>query len=335
MRHIDFQALLDQERVEYVTRGKNVKRGELNIRCPFCASADPSHHMGINLESGWWACWRNNKHRGKSPVRLLVALLGVPYWRAREMAGLDRDYVDPDGFSSVAARLRSAGWNPAEEPRALPRLTFPRSFRQLSWGVATRKHMDYLVERGFPESDVESLAYDYDLRGEATGDWAYRLILPYYMDGDLVTWTGRAIGRAELRYRDLSIEDSVVPPKHTLYNHDALLDGGRWLIVVEGPVDVLKLDFYGKPYGLRAVGLSTNSITEDQLHLLAAGFNNFEHLGAMMDAATSLGVVDSMRMRQNLAFIHGDAQMFKPPGGAKDAGAADPVDIMNFAKELT
>lgn len=337
MKRVDFQRLLDEERIEYVTRGKNVKRGELNIHCPFCGSADPSFHLGINLDTGYWACWRNQDHRGKSPLRLLVALLKIPYWRAREIAGLTKDYVDPDGFSEVANRLLRGRQVSPETPEVFEPLAFPPEFREITGGVSTRRHWDYLIEeRGFHPRDVADLCYDYRLQAATSGRWAHRVILPYYLDGDLVTWTGRAIGRSEYRYLDLSVDDSILPPKETLYNYDCVTEGGKWLVVVEGPVDALKLDFYGRKYGVRAVGLSTNSITEEQVHLLADGYLNggFKALGAMMDRGSALAAVDSMRMSQQLRFIDYAARMLDTPGGAKDAAAASPGDIRDFAQTI-
>jgi hypothetical protein len=331
----DFAKLLREEGIDFIQRGKNVKRGELNIRCPFCASADPSHHMGLNLSTGQWACWRNAEHRGKSPLRLLVKLLNVSYWRAREIAGLDRDYIDPDGFSSLVARLKSTGWSTAKAPERAPeKLQTPSAFRPLTWGVATRRHMDYLIQRGFDERDADSVAYDYALQGATSGRWAHRVILPYFLDGELVTWTGRAITPSEYRYLDLAVEDSLIPPKQTLYNYDALIAGGEWLVVVEGPIDALKLDYYGKPYGVRAVGLSTNSMTEDQLYMLAEGMCKFKHLGVMMDNAGPVSVVDGMRLRQQLTIADPTARILPVPGKAKDAGDATPSQIQSFSEEL-
>jgi len=335
---VDFQSLLREGGVPFIERGKNVGRGEINIRCPWCASADPSFHMGINLETGHWACWRNRKdHSGKSPVRLLVKLLGLPYWRARELAGLDPTYVDPDGFSSVVARLKSTGWSKDKAPDLAPKtLEFPRSFRPIIDSVATGRHRDYLITRGFHPDDLDELCYAYNLQASIGGDpkWNARVILPFYLDDQLVTWTARAMGNADIRYRDLEYDESVIPPKQTLFNHDVLLCGGTWLILQEGPVDALKMDFYGAPYGVRSVAMATNSMSEEQLYLLAEGFCNFERLGVMMDNATSTSIVDSMRMRQEIQFITPNSVILKTPGGLKDSGAASPDQIRSFVEEL-
>lgn len=336
MRTLDYQALLHEHRIEFITKGKNVKRGQINIRCPFCASADPSYHMGLDLESGWWACWRNSNHRGKSPVRLLVKLLNIPYWSARDLCGLGLDYVDPDGFSTVVQRLKSVGWSKdsKKDRKPIPKLTMPDDFRPISGGFATRRHVDYLVQRKFNESDVLDLAYDYNLQAVTGGYWSHRIIMPFFMDGDLVTWTGRAISGQEPRYQDLSIANSVVEPKRTLYNHDALLAGGSVLFIVEGPLDVLKLDFYGKSLGLRAVGLCTNSVTDEQQFILADAVSRFSLVCIMMDRANSMSIVDGMRLRQQMQFAGREVKVMVPPAGRKDAGECLPKEIREFAREV-
>jgi hypothetical protein len=152
MRPFDWQTFLREHRIAFITQGANVKRGELNIKCPFCGSADPSQHMGLNLDTGWYSCWRNRaQHSGKSPVRLIMALLRVPYHRARELAGLGEAYVDPEGFDALAARLlRSEGMTgrPAEVRRR--KLFMDESFEPIRNHGRTRKAYEYLRdERGF------------------------------------------------------------------------------------------------------------------------------------------------------------------------------------------
>lgn len=338
MRAIDWRRLLTDEGVPFIERGPNVKGGEINIKCPFCGSADPSQHMGLNLDTGWWACWRNKRrHSGKSPVRLLMALLRIPYWKARELAGLSEDYVDPEGFNAVAARLLGrlqgdTAQQLAERPEARF-LGFPREFQSLtSRSARCGRHWAYLEGRGF--DDVAALAEVYDLRFASSGQWANRIIIPYFIDSDLVTWTARAIGEARLRYLDLPVEESLVPPKRTLFNYDAIARGGRILIVVEGPVDALKLDFYGYGVGVRAVALSTNSLNEEQIFMLEEASDQFEELGVMMDASPA-GMVDSMKIKEELSFIFGTIRTIGVPYGLKDAGAMTAHQAITFTDQLT
>lgn len=341
MRPMNWERLLAERRVPFVTSGPNVKRGEINIRCPFCGSADPSHHMGINLETGWWSCWRNrSQHSGKSPLRLLMRLLSVPYGEAREIAGLGKDFIDPEGFDAIAARFIQRGKD--ARPGTVDRrsLSFPNSFTQLhAKRPRTWRCINYLGLRGFDgESaagkDVDLLCELYALQMSDHWEWKDRVILPYYQDKQLVTWTGRAITEARIRYRDLEVEESLLPPKETLYNHDAIYDRkAHALVIVEGPFDALKLDFYGRPWGVRAVALSTNSVSEEQTFLLHSATSNFEHVMVMMDNASALGLADSMRLKQELNFIP-QLRIVSVPAQRKDAGELSADEVITWARAL-
>lgn len=340
MRPFDWVEFLREHRIAHVTHGPNVKRGETNIRCPFCGSADPSHHMGLNPDTGWWSCWRNRaQHSGKSPVRLIMALLGVPYARARELAGLGVGYVDPEGFDALAARLlRSGGTGRPEEVRRR-KLLMDAAFLRIQPSGRTRHAFAYLrEERGFngrsaAGEDVEVLCDLYGLR-MGVEDFHSRIVLPYVMDGELVTWTGRAMGRSALRYRDLSIDESILPPKETLFNHDAMHDKhARILLVLEGPFDALKADFYGEPFGVRAVAMSTNTLTEAQAYLLQSAVH-FERVLFGLDNKSGFGAVDSMRIKQAVAFLGDAFGTVNIPYGAGDAGELTPEEATEWAQVL-
>ena len=332
-RTIDWIRLLDEHRIPYIERGPNVKRGEANIKCPMCGSADPSFHMGLNLETGWYSCWRNRKaHSGKSPLRLIMRLLGVPYWKAREIAGLSADFIDPEGFTAVVARLLGRAEKAQEMPENVNRyLAYPDDFRPLR-GSSARRHREYLLARGFEY--VDDFAELYDLAHTTSGDWAHRVVIPYKIDGDLVTWTGRAIAKAVIRYRDLPVDESLVPAKETLFNYDCIAKGGRALVIVEGPIDALKVDFFGREVGVRAVGLSTNSVSDEQAYMLEEARGQFDRTLVMMDQASSLGFVDSMRICQELAFI-GKVSPIKVPYGLKDAGAMTASEAIEWTNKLS
>lgn len=339
MRAFDWRRLLTEQRIPFIESGANVKRGELAIQCPFCGSADPSKHMGLNLETGWWSCWRNRSmHSGKSPVRLIMRLLRVPYGRAREIAGLGDDYVDPEGFDAVMARFM--GRNPDVRPEQIDRrfLEFDEGFTPITDAIRTRRYWNYLYGRGFTGSsdagnDIELLCKLYKLRAGMRGPWVDRLVIPYFQDGKLVTWTARAITPATIRYRDLDLETSLLAPKETLFNHDCMAGGGKALVIQEGPIDALKIDFYGQPYGVRSVALSTNSIQEAQTYLLQGAVDRFERVIVMMDNATKLGIIDSMRMKQQLFFLK-NVSIEPVPYGVKDGGALTPRQVINWAVRL-
>lgn len=342
MRAFDWERLLRENRIPFDTHGANIKRGELGIRCPFCGSADPSKHMGLNPETGWWSCWRNrSQHSGKSPLRLIMRLLRVPYAKAREIAGLDASYIDPEGFDAVAARIMGRSpevIKPSDGDRRFLQ-TDPR-FIPIRDKVRTRKFWNYLYDdRKFTGQDrwgtpdVDRLVEQYGLLAGVHGNWIDRVILPYYQDGKLVTWSGRAISHATIRYRDLEVKESILAPKQTLFNHDCMLEGGKVLVIQEGPFDVLKVDFYGKRFGVRSVGLSTNSIKEDQAFLLQTAVGRFSKILVMLDTKKELGIVDSMRMKQALHFLP-DLEICPVPFGAGDGGNLSRNQALDWAESI-
>jgi hypothetical protein len=335
-RPIDWLRILKDNRIPYIESGANVKRGEVAIKCCFCGSADPSMHMGLSLETGWWSCWRNRKqHSGKSPLRLLMQLLKVPYGVARELAGLGADYVDPEGFDAMAAKLLRIGSREDDARPTRRKLTLDADFRIIEEQGRTRPHFNYLVDtRGFYVEDVERLGAEYGICAGVSGDFAGRVVMPYYQDGDLVTWTARAVGRSAIRYRDLELESSILPPKMTLYNHDSITAGGVVLVLQEGPFDALKVDCYGKAWGVRSVALSTNSIQDEQVYLLQAAASTFEHVVVMMDNKDKLDITDSLRMRAELALLP-SLSISAVPFGVKDGGDLTPKQVKQWAQQIT
>ena len=330
---VNWRNVLQEHGIPSIDRGPNVKRGELNIQCPFCASADPSKHMGLNLESGFWACWRNREHRGKSPVRLLVKLLGIPYWQARKIAGLtEESYADPDGFDAVAARImKRTGVEKVEHVRReflKPDIEFEPLARN-----GSKRFLRYMAEERQFGYEADYLFDMYGIMYAQRGPFKDRIVIPYFVDRELVAWTARAIGPATIRYRDLERDACLIPIKEMLYNYDCGRDGGKALVVQEGPVDALKVDMFGRSYGVRSVALSTNSISDEQIYMLDEIAPQFERVLVMMDMATELGIVASMRMKQDLGAIP-NMEIVPVPFGAKDGGALSPGQVERWAQQL-
>ncbi len=336
MRAFDWKALFIQHRIPYIESGANVKRGELNCKCPWCGNSDPSFHLGLNLTSGWYSCWRNRgAHSGKSPVRLVMKLLHLPYWKAREVCGLSEDFIDPEGFDAAAARIMGREpivGRPAQIKRNF--LAFDKYFMPIvDERISTRRWWNYLYTRGFDNADIPALCAQYQLMACRDGMFTNRLIIPFFLDGKLITWTARAIARARTRYMDLELDRALIPAKETLYNHDCIPEGGRVLVLVEGPLDALKLDFYGQPFGVRAVAMSTNSMTEHQVYMLESAITKFDYVGVMMDEKHDTGFVDTMKMKQSLFFLP-RVKSLSVPAGRGDAGECLAHEVKSWAQQL-
>lgn len=332
--------MLVEAGIEVLDRGHGVAKGNFNIHCPLCGAADRGHHMGISLDKGWWGCWRNAEHRGKSPVRLMVAALGKPVWEVRRLLGL-HDTPDPGAFDGLRARL-VPNPSPSRESGAQggkpPSLTLPIDFHTFDprrGTTASRRFAEYVQGRGFTGRAFEDVTHAYSLRYAFRGPFKDRVILPYMYKGDVVTWTGRSVYATErLRYRDLEQAESVIFKNELLYNYDGAAMGGQALIVLEGPFDVLKGDYAGQPHGVRCVGLSTNNVSDSQLGQIAELSDAFERVYVGMDTATPFDKMASYRM---LATMRGvvDARMI--PGLetlGKDVGGASVRAVSTLFKGL-
>lgn len=324
-------------RIEYVASGPNVARENINIRCPFCGTGDTSHHMGLSLVGEGWGCWRNNTHRGKDPKRLVMRLLGCTWEAAASIVG------DPIGMplpqeGSFADEV-SAIMGPKQAPSVTSResLLWPREMRPIEDRALGRIYVDYLVSRGYSLSEALSLIERYDLRYAFKGPFSYRLIIPVYMEQGLVNWTGRTVVDHTVRYRSLSADPEkaekdglpVAPMsiEQTLWNYKQLLkEGGKVLSVVEGPMDSLRVDYYGREYGIRSTCLfGTGNLSDEQVWLLESLVDRFERRVLVLDPDAAFV---SIAMQQRLGFLGFEFQVL--PGDVEDPAVMKKAEILQF-----
>lgn len=275
---VDF---LNANNIPYVTSGPNTKRGEISIACPMCGD-DPSQHLGINLRTGAWGCWRNRfEHKGRRPYKLIVHLLGCSYAHARMIVD-QYSLTDTKSFDSL-----TLDFDEKEDPDFSSDLRFPNEFRQIKSEGTTLRFWKYLRRRGF--GNVNKLTRKYNLKCCNTGPWKDRIIIPVYENNELVSWTGRAIAPTEKapRYKTLSTEEpgyhqALIKVTDTLFLYDQLT-GGDMLFVNEGPIDALKIDFYGNEYGAHATCLFTSSISTNQIYLISQVAKRYKDTWLLLD----------------------------------------------------
>jgi hypothetical protein len=250
--NMDWSKLLDDNHIHYVTRGPNTKRGEVSIKCPWCGSDDPSEHLGINLETSFWGCHRNQAHRGKGAKRLIQALLGCSATQANLVIA-QYDRADPEA-------LETPLFAETEPPvKVTGALKLPPEVRDIP---PNGRFYDYIRSRGY-ENPLD-VCRTYNLKSASTGRWKDRIIIPIYADGTaLVAWTARAISRPVSAPRYLS----EGPIKEIIFNLQQLI-GGYCLFITEGPFDAMKVDFYGRVHGSDATAVFGTSITPNQISLL-------------------------------------------------------------------
>lgn len=264
---------LNDHGVHYVTTGKNVGKGYVAVKCPFCGSADPSEHMTIAISGSGWKCWRNHEHRGQKPHRLITALTGMSPSAVNALVGNDGSAIVRDFASYVRDQL--ADKNEVREP--LAEIEMPSTFRPI---VSAKMYVRYLRKRGFtPEH-----AQQYGLMYATCGEWVGRIIFPIRnRSGKLVAFTGRAIGNSALRYKT-----SEVDINRLLLFEDQLfaIEGRkpkRMLVVTEGPFDALKVSVLGKEHGIVGTCVFTSSPSPDQRATLRHLSTRFDHIVALFD----------------------------------------------------
>lgn len=320
--------LFEDNNIEYVTRGPNTKHGEVSIRCPFCAEEDPSQHLGINLNTNAWGCLRNARHRGMSTPWLIAALLGCSNHQAK-LVLRQYDVGDPEALPDPATLFEPTGeaLNGAE-PRSSGPLTLPGDFKTIENRRLVKPYWDYLVRRGFEHPG--SMIKHFGLKCALLGRWKGRLIIPLWGGhhrNNLLGWTARAIGKTVNAPRYLSSGEEI---KQTVFNYPNLKrTGGRLLTVVEGPMDALKLDYFGKQYGCRATCLFGANMTEAQADCINRLCYEFDHVAVMLDPDA---VEQGFDVRNWL--IHRNVSMQQVPEGAEDPGAMSGRQVHDYISSM-
>ncbi len=269
----DFEYFCQQNRISYISRGVNVKKNEINICCPFCAETsdpDPSHHCGVDSDRGVFSCWRNPTHRGKKLHRLIMKLMKCSFANAQQILGLPVWTTPPSIFKQFDDDFEKLF---EDDHVNKDPLFFPKEFKPFNTGFHHEKSFaNYLISRSFVKNHITKLATDYSLLWAASGDFKQRIIFPNYYDGVLINWTSRSIVPNPVRYRALSEDEgALVSVKQSIYQWDELIKNPtRCAVVTEGPLDALKVDFYGQKYGFRGTCLFGKQSTMEQQSLLIA-----------------------------------------------------------------
>jgi len=319
---MDIIGILNRLQIPYRSSGHNVAKGNVVVNCPWCGGADSSGHLGINTTNGYWGCWRNRLHRGKSLPRLLVAIAGITYDAAFQLTGR-RAAPQADDFMKAIEALKAEPV--ADEPRKVPKgIKLLPEFRAIYPDGPTRAFYDYLADtRGMGALTDRVITY-YNLRCAFRGPFAQRIILPIYENDRVVSWTGRSIRKdAEIRYLSLSEqpdEKKGLPAathslKDLLLDLDDLASGGRVLIIVEGPFDSMLFDIYAQRYDCRVTCVFGLSMTDRQVSLIREVSDGFDRTAILFDHDAG---GNAMELADALADIRPDVWFL--PENVKDPG---------------
>ncbi len=198
--------ILEMHDVPHAGAGhRHGRHGWVQVDCPWCGQGSGKFHLGISLTTGASSCWRCGK---KNTAAVLAALTGLPQAKAREHI---------DGATLEATPARHTG-----------RLALPYGRQPLG-----NAHKAYLAGRGL---DADMVAQVWGVEGIGlAAKLKWRLFIPVFHYGELVSWTTRSIGTEGQRYLSAGSNEESVPHKHILYGADYAKHA---IVIHEGPLDV-------------------------------------------------------------------------------------------------
>lgn len=242
---MDIIRLLQDYNIPFQTEGhKHCRPGWVNMSCCFC-TGNPGMHLGNNLDTGQWYCWRCGWH----PTNITLAkLLNIS---ASDVKILIRQYK---GQSKIASQNKKIKIKPHK---------LPSDCREM--GV---RHRRYLEKRNFDPDKIEKM---WGVLG--TGpvslldgiNYSHRVLAP-------ISWQGQPVS---FQARDITEKHKVkylACPKHREeILHQNILYGrsDKWgdsIICVEGITDVWR-------FGYKAVGVFGIDYSLSQLRWLCKLFN--------------------------------------------------------------
>lgn len=262
-RAINFKKLFKDAHIK--TRD-DPSRHWTHINCPFCKNPVDTHFNGgfFSLKPAF-NCFRCGVHSYYDAVSLALNIsIGETYKLLKSY-----EYIPKETFEKKVAKA---------EHLDLPGYHLDENEKE------------YLRGRGF---NVEYLESKFHIRGGGiAGDWSYRILIPIYFNHVLVSWTGRSILPKDVieelgipRYKNLSIEQSVINSKEIFFNLDNC--NGKEVILVEGPMDVLR----GNDNCICSLG---TSVTREQELFLKNRFEKvfiaFDNEPAAQEKAKHLGM---------------------------------------------
>jgi hypothetical protein len=279
------EEFLKENNIDYRDSGPDVAKDNVNVKCPYCDN-DLMQHMGINLKTGMYGCWRNIHHRGSDVSYLFRKITNVSLLEIRRQIGV-KIALETDDVKNMLFALNEDSEINISKIKVIggkDNLSLDKSFRVL-WNGRYEQDLTpynkYLKARGF--DDIERLAIDYRLHFCMYGYWQHRIIFPIYFKARLVTWISRSIrDDVDRPYLDLSVLESVRHANFCLFDYDYIAEGGRNLYVTEGVFDALKIAWYCNKKD-KATCLFTNSMTDEQKDLLIRVGSRYDNVFITLD----------------------------------------------------
>jgi len=207
--------------------------GWINFDCPFCGRDSHKYHMGYSVTDKFVTCWRCGSHR---LIDTIIELTNFSYKEAKKLLG--------------SLEIET----PEKKIKKQSKLVIPKGVEKLKL-----VHKEYLLDRGFNWKEIEHLWKIFGI--SVAPRLAWRIFIPIYYHGEIVSWTTRSISKNPkiTRYISASENEELIHHKHLLYGEDFARHA---IIVVEGVFDVWRI-------GPGAVATLGSGYSNEQLERIA------------------------------------------------------------------
>lgn len=232
----DIKEYLGDTGVTYWDSGKNVTQGWTTLSCPFCG--DRSNHGGVSPDGDTFSCFSCGQ---KGHVtRLIQRLEGFSWAKAKER------FQEYSNDLLIYTHKTVDRASKVEWPLPNAEKTFPSL------------HAQYLTGRGYDPKQLREL---FGIQAVyQTGPMNYRIVIPIYENGKLVTYIGRDVTeKAILKYKNLPTRQSILTAKECIYNLDNVHEEA---LIFEGVTDVWRFSY-------NAVATMGLQFTQRQVRLLS------------------------------------------------------------------
>jgi hypothetical protein len=318
----DWRTFLDTQGIHYVERGRNVSRGNLAIKCPFC-NDDPSEHMNVSLNGYGYACWRDAEHRSRGNAKLVQILLSCTWTEANNIVGGEQAVVP----TLATFREQVEKFLDKHGPR---KLQMPKAWQPLHkpGGPMRSLVLEYVKSRGYSEHDAIALAKRYEMYCSAEGGWKKRVLWPLRDEnGVLVNYIGRAVNnKFALRYKAVAGDKATLKVSECLFDlHNLVKVEGEALIICEGPFDAMRLGWVGEALGVFTTCIFTVNISERQMDLARLLRRRFARMFILFDKGAFMQAVRAQTYLQ--------CSRLEIPKGIKDPGELSPSQALAMCRE--
>ena len=211
MKYFDVESYLTSKNIPFVQPGKNVSSGWIGLKCFWCG--DKSTHLGVNLETKVFTCWRCSK---KGNAVEMVKFL---------------DHTSTAGALEIISNYTLPGFKQHTKNFShVKKFSYPKEFTDLN-----PHQKNYLQKRNYsPDHLVEKYKV---CSGGITGEFKNRIIIPIIENNQIIGFTSRSINKhSNLRYKHNKNELNVIPSSDWVYNVDDI--HCESVLVMEGPTDV-------------------------------------------------------------------------------------------------